>query len=65
MKTILVIALFAIIVSLASALYFLIKKPLRPEKMVKALTFRISLSIALFAFMLLAFFSGWIVPHGV
>jgi Protein of unknown function (DUF2909). len=65
MKIIIVMALLAIIASLTSALYFLIKKPLRPEKMVKALTFRIGLSIALFAFMLLAFWSGWIVPHGV
>jgi branched-subunit amino acid transport protein AzlD len=65
MKIIIVILLIAIIVSLARALYYLIKKPESSAEMVKALTWRISLSIALFCLVLLAFALGWIQPHGI
>lgn len=64
MKIIIIIALIAIIASLGRALYCLIKKPESSREMVKALTWRISLSIALFALVMLAFEMGWIQPHG-
>jgi hypothetical protein len=35
------------------------------KRMVKALTMRIGLSIALFLFILFAFWMGWIKPTGV
>lgn len=64
MKIIIIIALFAIIISLGRALYYLVKKPEASSKMAKALTWRIGLSIALFLFVILAFKLGWIHPHG-
>ena len=65
MKIIIVIALIAIIASLSSALYYLTKKQEEPEKLAKALTWRIGLSIALFFLLIIAFLNGWIQPHGV
>lgn len=64
MKIIIIMILIAIIASLGTALYYLVKKE-PSEKMVKALTWRISLSIALFILVILAFFMGWIHPHGI
>jgi branched-subunit amino acid transport protein AzlD len=51
--------------SLARALYFLLFKRQRPEATVKALTARIVLSLVLFIFLIVAFMSGWIRPHGL
>lgn len=65
MKILIVIILIAIIASLASALFYLVKKQEPSEKMVKALTWRISLSIALFFMLIIAFLLGWIHPHGI
>ncbi len=55
----------AILASLGSALYFLLRDPALSPRTVKALTTRISLSIALFLFLLFAALSGWIQPHGL
>lgn len=65
MKIIIIMVLIGIIVSLARALYYLVKKQEPSAKMVKALTWRISLSIGLFVLVILAFLMGWIHPHGV
>lgn len=65
MKIVIIIALIAIIASLGKALYYLVKKPEASSKMAKALTWRISLSLALFFFVILAFALGWIHPHGI
>ena len=65
MKFIVVIVLIAIIASLASALYYLVKKEEESEKLVRALTWRIGLSISLFFLLIIAFFMGWIQPHGI
>lgn len=65
MKIIILIALIAIIANLARALYFLVKQQEPSTKMVKALTWRIGLSIALFCLVIVAFEMGWIQPHGL
>lgn len=65
MKIIIIAILIAIIASLARALYYLVKKREPSAKMVKALTWRISLSIGLFILVIVAFFMGWIQPHGI
>lgn len=65
MKILIVIILIGIIASLASALFYLVKKQDPSEKMVKALTWRISLSIGLFILLIVAFLMGWIHPHGI
>ncbi len=64
-KTIAIIALFAIIGSLASGMFFLVKDKGQSERTAKALTLRIGLSVALFAFLMLAVALGWIQPHGL
>ena len=59
-----VIALLALIlISLGKALFHLSSS--RPEdgaKMVKALAWRIGLSVALFVLLIVAYYSGWIAP---
>jgi hypothetical protein len=64
-KVIIVIMLVLILFSLGSALYFLMTERDNSERMVKALTWRIGLSILLFLFLLFAFAMGWITPHQV
>lgn len=64
-KILIVIVLFVIIGSLGSALYHLAKESERSVQTVKVLTTRITLSITLFIFLIIAFASGWIAPHGI
>jgi uncharacterized protein YacL len=66
-KSIVIIAFILIIISLGSALFHLIKnKPQeQSEKTVKALTFRITLSIILFIFIFIALATGMFTPHGL
>ncbi len=64
-KILVVVVLLAILVSLGSGLFYLIKDKGDSTRTVKALTFRIGLSIALFLLLLLAFSLGLIEPHGV
>ncbi len=63
----LVIAMLALIViSLGRALYFLTsRKPDDGAKMVKALAWRIGLSVALFVLLIVAYYKGWITPQHV
>jgi len=61
----LVILLFlAIIGSLGSGLFYLVKGKAKKKGMVNALTLRIVLSVALFVLLLAAWASGLIQPHG-
>ena len=63
---ILVIAVFlGILVSLGSALYQLTRPGGDSKKMVRALTFRIGLSVALFLLLMIAWYAGLIAPHGL
>ena len=66
-KSIVIIAFILIIVSLGSALFHLVNhKTEEPsEKTVKALTFRITLSILLFIFVFIAVATGIFKPHGL
>lgn len=57
--------LAAIIASLGSALYYLSTGRGDSNKMLRALTVRISLSVALFVLLLLAWRAGLITPHGL
>jgi len=62
-----VIAMLALIlISLGRALYYLTsRKPDDGVKMVKALAWRIGLSVALFVLLIVAYYSGWIDPQHV
>jgi hypothetical protein len=63
---ILIIGGFAVIVaSLGSALWYLVRGAGDSRRMVRALTWRIGLSIALFLLLMLAWYTGLIAPHGV
>ena len=64
-KVLIVLALLAILGSLGSALIFLIKDDGRSNRAVKALTFRIGLSVALFVLLMLGIYTGVIKPHGI
>lgn len=63
-KIIIVLFMLAILASLASAALFLIKQKPGEEKLVKALTLRIGLSILLFCLLMFCFAMGWLRPHG-
>jgi hypothetical protein len=65
MRIIVGIAFAGILVSLGSALFYLMKDPSGTTRTVKALTVRIGLSVALFLFVLLAHSLGWIDSTGL
>jgi len=64
-KTIIFVVMLVILVALGSGLVFLVRDKEQSNRTVKALTWRIALSLSLFLFLILAFFMGWIHPHGV
>ena len=64
-KLLVVVLLLAILASLTSGLYFLIRDQGRTKRTVNSLTLRIVLSFALFALLIIGYASGWIQPHGV
>jgi len=64
--TVLIIgALIAIVASLASALRHLVRGAGDSRRMVRALSWRIGLSIALFVLLMLAWYTGLIEPYGI
>lgn len=65
MKLLVLLILVGILVSLGSALFHLARRERDSKKMVRALTWRISLSVGLFALLLLAWALGLVEPHGV
>lgn len=65
-KAIVVLFLIIILYSLGSALFFLVRdRRADSVKMVKALSWRIGLSMLLFFLILIAFSLGWITPHTI
>jgi Protein of unknown function (DUF2909) len=66
-RLLIILMLFAIVVSLGSALYHLARGPGRGDsrKMLRALTVRISLSVILFILLMAAWYVGIISPHGL
>ncbi len=65
MKYLILVFFIFIIYSLGSALYYMMKDGDGSKRMVKALTMRVGISIALFMFLIIAFWMGWIKPAGV
>ena len=63
MKIVVVIVLLVILVSLGSALVFLIRDGGKTKRTVNALTVRISLSLVLFLFLMFGYYMGWFVPN--
>ena len=64
-KTLVILVFFVILGSLASGLVFLVKDKGQGDRTVKALTWRIGLSVSLFLLLLILFATGLITPHGV
>ena len=65
LKILIILIFLTIIVSLGTALYHLIKHKETSEKTVKALTYRIGISLALFVALSIAFMTGVIQPTGI
>ncbi|EKU30496.1 twin transmembrane helix small protein [Alcaligenes sp. DN25] len=65
MRVLVLIVFLGIIVSLGSALVYLMRDRGNSNRMAYALTWRVGLSVALFLFVLLAHHLGWIESTGV
>ncbi len=64
-KLLIIMVLVAIVASLGSGLFHLVKDEGKSKRMVNALTLRIALSVLLFVLLFVAWRSGLIAPHGV
>jgi hypothetical protein len=64
-KFLIVATLAAIVASLGTGLFHLVKDESRSKRMVNALTVRIMLSVLLFILLFIAWKGGMIQPHGV
>lgn len=64
-KAIIILAMLIILIALGSGLVFLVRDEVNTKRTVKALTWRIALSLILFIFLFIAFSMGWIHPHAV
>jgi hypothetical protein len=63
---IVILFLVGILFALGSGLYYLSKDRGQDKKrLVKALTWRISLSLLLFVLLFILFFMGWLSPHAI
>jgi len=65
MKIIVFLLIILILFSLGSGLYFLIKDRGTSERTVKALTWRVGLSVALFALLMAGYYLGFIPQQGL
>jgi succinate dehydrogenase/fumarate reductase cytochrome b subunit len=66
LKTLLIVAVLILIVwNLGAGLYYMLVDKGTTKRTVNALTKRIALSVALFLFVALAIYMGWITPHGI
>jgi len=64
-KATILLALLAIIASLGSGLFYLLRDHGQSDRTVRALTIRIGLSFALFLLLMLGFATGVIAPHPI
>jgi hypothetical protein len=70
MKTVMVLLMVAVLGALASAGVFMLRKggeggDRRSKNMARALALRVGLSVALFLFILLSWYMGWVRPSGI
>lgn len=61
-KSIIVLLIIAMVASLFSALYFLVKDQGQGTRTVKALTWRISIWVILLLFIVISVYFGWLTP---
>ena len=60
MRYVVIVVFIAIVASLFSALFFVYRDRSGSTRALKALALRVGLSVALFAFLMLAYYFGWI-----
>lgn len=65
MKILVAIAFILILASLGSALFYMMRDKGTTNKTVRSLAMRVGLSVALFIFILVAHYMGWIQPTGM
>lgn len=63
MRYVVIAALLAIIGSMGSAIFFMMRDRGDSRRMLKALAVRVGLSVALFASLMAAYYFGWIGPR--
>lgn len=64
-RFLIVALLAAIVASLATGLFYLVKDGSQSKRMVNALTLRVALSVLLFILLFVAWKGGLITPHGI
>ncbi|MCI0748954.1 MAG: DUF2909 domain-containing protein [Nevskiales bacterium] len=64
-KIIVVLLLLAIVTTLFSGFFFLVNDDSGRRRLLTALKLRVALSITLIVFLAVAYFNGWILPHGL
>lgn len=65
MKPLIILTLLGIVASLGHALFTMSSGPTDSKRMVQALTVRVGLSVALFAFLMIGWYLGLLSPHSV
>ena len=65
MRYVVLVFIILILASLFSGLFFLIRDQGKSKRTVKALTWRVGLSLALFLLLLAGYYFGLIKPHGI
>jgi hypothetical protein len=63
MRVIILFALAGILLSLGSALVYLVRDRGSTSRTLNALTVRVAISVALFLFILFSYWMGWIQPR--
>jgi hypothetical protein len=63
MKGLIILTLIGIVVSLAHALFSMTSGPSDSKAMVRALSIRVVLSVALFAFLMIGWYTGALEPN--
>ena len=65
MKIIIILAFILIVLSLGSALFFMMKDKGNSKRMLNSLKLRVALSFSLIIFILIAYYMGWINTKGI
>ncbi len=65
MRLLTLLILLAIIISLGSALRYLVSDDGKTDRVVRMLTWRIGMSVGFFVLLMVAWYFGLIQPHGI
>ncbi len=63
-KIVVIALLLTIVVALFSSVFFLVKDDSGKKRTLTMLKIRVALSLTLIAFVIVAYYMGWIHPHG-